>query len=204
MFLTARLLCRLALRCLPPALRPWGQAMRAELDHISAPGNALIFATGCLRAGVIQRLNDGRTRHFSGRMIVAAVGLTCAAFHLGCALSGVDVLRGGRLDPVATRLAGDASTAVGAYRDVRPLIVLLIAALGIAHIVVAWQIWRARLRAFLAAWLIGAALAAVLGGCILIFACTGDGIVIQLVGLMAQAAVVLWLVLPNLADARTA
>ena len=137
-------------------------------------------------------------------MIVIAIGLICAAFHLGCALNGVEVLRGGRPDPVVTRLTGDAAATVTAYRDVRPLIVLLIASLGVAHIVVALQVWRARLRAFLAAWSIGAALAAVLGGCIFIFARTSDGIVIQLVGLMAQAAVVLWLVHPNIAGERTA
>lgn len=204
MSLIARMLCRLALRCLPPAQRPWGQAMHAELDHICAPGAALIFATGCLWAGVTQRLGSKHTRHLSGRMIVIAIGLLCAIFHLGCALNGVEVLRGGRLDPVVTRLAGDASATVAAYRDARPLIVLLIASLGVMHIVVAWQIWRARLRAFLAAWSIGTVLAAVLGCCIFIFARTGDGIVIQLVGLMAQAAAVLWLVHPNIADERTA
>lgn len=204
MILIARMLCRLAFRCLPPAQRPWGHAMRAELDHISAPGAVILFAAGCLKAGLAQRLGDERTRDLSGRTVVVAIGLTCAAFHLGCAFGGIEVLGGGRLDPIVARLAGQGADSAAAYREVRPLIVLLIASLGIAHAVVAWQIWRGRLRAFVAAWSIGAALAAILGGCIFIFARTGDGIVIQSAGLMAQAAVVLWLVQPNLADARSA
>lgn len=199
MILVARMLCRMALSCLPPGQQAWGRAMRAELDQIGSAGAALTFAAGCLKVGVMQRLSDGATLHLSGRAVVVAVGLICAAFHLGCALSGVEVLRDGRLDPVLTQLTNDVSTpaAAAAYRSVRPLMVLLIAALGITHITVAWRIWRRRLDGFFLAWLIGTVLAVVLSGCILVFARSTSGIVLQLAGLMAQAAAVLWLIHPH-------
>ena len=179
--------------------------MRAELDHIAAPNAALAFAAGCLRTAVAQRAGDHATRQGWGRALVVIIGLLCAAFHLGCALSGIEVLHGGRLDPMAAQLTGDGSgpAVLAAYIDVRPSMVLLIAALGITHIVVAWQAWRGRLRAFFAAWLIGTVLAIMLSGCILIFARTTSGIMLQMAGLLAQAAAVLWLADPSPMEAGT-
>lgn len=199
MILVARAICGMALRCLPSTRRAWGRAMRAELDYIAAPDAALAFALGCLKVGVMQRLGDDRTLHLSGRAMVVIIGLICAAFHLGCAFSGVEVLRGARPDPIVTQLANSAApSAAAAYRAVRPMLILLIALLGIAHLIVVWCIWRGRLRAFLAAWLTGTSLAVALIGCILVFARSTSGIALQLAGLMAQAAAVLWLIHPNL------
>ena len=139
-----RALCQLALRCLPAEQRSWGRAMCAELDHVASPRAALAFAAGCLRTGLVQRFGDGPTRYLSGRSIVIVIGLICAGFHLGCVVSGIAVLRGTQHDPVLLQLMTGvvAPDALDAYRDMRPLIVLLIASLGIAHIAVAWQVWR--------------------------------------------------------------
>ena len=145
----------------------------------------------------MQRLWDGPTRHRSGRVIIIVVGFACAIFHLGCVQSGIAVLRGAQHDPVARRLVGDAAVA---YLDVRPLIVLFMALLGIAHVAVAWQAWRGRIQTFFVAWSMGTAVAVLLVGTIVIFAQSTEGAALQLIGLVVQAGATLWLIFPNLPE----
>ena len=195
----ARALCRLAVICLPKAQRAWGLAMRSELDQITTPGAALAFALGCVRVGVAQRVRDPRTCYLSGRAIVMAVSLACAAFHLGCASVGAEVLRGARLDPVVPELmigpAGPGAVAV--YLTLRPLMVLLIALLAVFHTVMAWEIWRGQLRPFAAAWALATITAFTLDGSIILAARSTEGTLLQVAGLIAQAVVFLGLISPN-------
>ena len=53
----ANVLMRRLDRLLPPSRREWGQAMRAELDHLPSDRDALAWAIGCLVAGSKERIN---------------------------------------------------------------------------------------------------------------------------------------------------
>ena len=55
----AMLLARLVLRIAPPRHAAWASAMAMEIVAIDAPA-ALPFATGCLRAAVALRIDEGR------------------------------------------------------------------------------------------------------------------------------------------------
>ena len=75
-------LIRHALAVMPPARRPWGRAMAAEIDHIPEGREALIFAVGCLLTGYRERLNPMALSLTVARWAVALVTALTAAVHL--------------------------------------------------------------------------------------------------------------------------
>jgi hypothetical protein len=58
-------IANLATQLLPPNLKQWGKAMRSEIDAISAPKDATIFAIGCAFFALRQRISFASDRVFN-------------------------------------------------------------------------------------------------------------------------------------------
>ena len=152
----------LAVRCLPPQERSWGQAMQAELEEVAADGQALPFALGCLMTAW-RRL----PLHREGRALLASHALTIglilpfAAFHVQCGLRGAYFLISGR-DPYYTVLTmGSAAQQARAalYRDMTPAVTVLLLLLGLAHMLLAWAVVQRRWRRAAMLWLVAGVIA---------------------------------------------
>ena len=162
----AHIVMSLALRCLPHDGREWQQAMQAEFGEAVRDGKSFRFALGCLIAGW-RRLPF----HADGRFALAshalALGLIApAAFHLGCALSGVKLMVSGR-DHYSAMLAaaGVRGRALAdAYLAAAPALTLLLFLLGCAHCFIAWAILDRRWRRAAILWLAATVIALAIVG----------------------------------------
>jgi hypothetical protein len=147
-------LCDLAGLVLPRPRKVWGDAMKAELNHIGDGRSALIHASGCCVAAVKARALDFDTRFAAGIWSVALASVAFALFHITCASRGVDVLLGapdGFLE--ALQRSGRADTQlVASYRSAMPIVVACLFGLGFAHLAAAWFLFRMQLQRFLFAW----------------------------------------------------
>jgi hypothetical protein len=190
-------LCDLARRLLPPASRPWGDAMKAELSHIADRRHALDYAGGCLVAAAKARARDFDTRFAAGLWSVASVGAIFAYVHLACAARGIAVLRGARdgfLDALVRSGAADADLLLR-YQSARPIVIACLLGLGLAHLAAAWFLVRRDLRRFLIAWS-AALLAAILAVTIqLSVVWSADGLPSEFAALLVQAAMLAMLLL---------
>ncbi|KRA68539.1 hypothetical protein ASD89_17045 [Caulobacter sp. Root656] len=77
----AERLLRHAAAIMPDHRRDWAMGMQAELAAIDAPGPALAFAAGCVRAAYQQRISPMRIALLTGRLAVALASLLTAAAH---------------------------------------------------------------------------------------------------------------------------
>jgi len=63
-------------KCLPPAQRPWADAMRAELHHVEGDWEALRWSLGCIVASQVQRFRaEPLLEKLPVRLIVFAIFL---------------------------------------------------------------------------------------------------------------------------------
>lgn len=148
------LLCRLATRLMPPACKPWGAAMEAELCFIDDSRAAVSYAAGCLIAALQERARDFDARLAAGLWSIALVSTAFALFHLQCGARGVQVLLGrpdGFLDSVVRSGRADAAF-IDSYRSAMPVVIVCLFCLGIAHLAAAYFLVRQELRKFLLAW----------------------------------------------------
>jgi len=189
----ARLVMALATRCLGRERGAWARAMRGEFEAAVDDRRPLAFALGCLAAA--WRAMPG---HDEGRFVLAryllALGLIVplAAFHLGCAGSGLRFLLAGP-DSYYTLLAqggGAAQQLAGAYRSAVPAMTALLLALGIGHLLIAWTLLDCRWRRVAALWALTAAAAATLVAIIVALAPSAAGIAVQVAGLAIELAAV--------------
>ena len=131
----ARAMMTLATACMEEKRREWGLAMQAELEEAIDAGKPLRFAFGCLVAA-LRRMpvhNEGR---FSLTAHAFALGLLIpvAALQIGLALFGFPhaLARGSILT------SGQNALLAGTYHATIPLLVLLMLALAIGHLGMAW------------------------------------------------------------------
>ncbi len=182
------ILCAAARHLLPPARRPWAEAMTAELSHIEDDRAALAFAAGCLRAALSERLRDADTQLHAGRWSIAVVTAFFALVQLACATRGVSVLLGapdGMRDMLVRHGAARALTA--RYDDVRPVVVACFLALGTTQLATAWFLSRGRMRPFILSWSLAFAIAIFAVGVQLSVVWTLDGIPSEFHALLVQA-----------------
>jgi hypothetical protein len=147
------LLCDIAGRVLPARRKHWGEAMRVELAYMDDPRSAMRHAGGCVLAAVRERALDFDSRFAAGLWSVALASAAFAVFRLACAARGVGVLLGGHDDfrEALVRGGADARTLAG-YEGARPVVIAGFVALGLAHLVAAFLLFRVDLRRFLLAW----------------------------------------------------
>ena len=146
----AHALCDLASLVLPRRRKLWGDAMRAELDHIGDGRSAVAHATGCLVAAARERALDFETRFAAGLWSVALVTGAFALFHIGCAARGVRVLLGARDGFLDMLVRGGADMQLlASYQGARPVVISCLLGLGLAQLAAAWFLFRMQLRPFL-------------------------------------------------------
>lgn len=157
----ARALCDLAARVLPRARKEWGEAMKAELDHVDGRASGFVHARGCLVAAVKERARDFDTLFAAGLWSVALATTAFALSHILCAARGVSVLLGWNRDRfLAVLLRGDHAGTANAYLSARPYVIAFLFALGFAQLAVARFLVRANLGGFAIAAVVAAMLAA--------------------------------------------
>lgn len=169
--------------------RAWAWAMTIEFDEAERDGHGLSFAMGCMTAAVRRLACSSAGWHFLTRYAFSlGVLLPLTLFHLGCAGRGLSY-RLAATDPyLATLAAGDARQQAIAtvYQTLSPVIILLLAALGAVHLLIAWRIvacdWRRVWHAMLAAVGIVAGLLA----CIMAIRPTAAGMLLQGIALAAE------------------
>lgn len=137
----SRAMMAVAGRCLGESRRDWAAAMEAEFAIAAMAGKPLAFAAGCLAAAWRDMLSreDGR---FTLTSYAVALGLMVpmAAIQFGCALFGFPFLYPGTEGLAgALLLGGDHLDLVGDfYRTAVPPLGLLLIALGVGHLRIAW------------------------------------------------------------------
>jgi hypothetical protein len=186
---------RRAIETLPLQRRTWGQAMRAELDHVGDGKEALLFALGCLVAAFAERIRS-ITGPEAARLAFAAATLGLAAFHLNCAADGVRILAGGA-DPFHASLlrSGPAFRETAElWRAATPLLTLGFGALGLANLAASVSAALAKRAAFANAF--AAALAIALLQAVNVLAVLGLTAGLQtflaFIGLQAALSSLLW------------
>lgn len=150
----ALLLCKFAIRVLPPGRKPWGAAMEAELHFIDDDRAGVSYATGCLVSAVRERLSDFETRFGAGLWSLAIVSAAFALFHIQCAARGVEVLLGRPDGFLASLVRGGRADAalIERYQSAMPVVIACLFCLGAAHLAAAYCLVRGQLRAFLVTW----------------------------------------------------
>ena len=202
----AHAVMRLALRCVPPDRREWGQAMEAEFDEALRDGKPFGFAVGCLIAGW-RRFPF----HPDGRLALATHGVALAllvpiaTFHLGCALSGVKLMIS-RQDPYSAALAAGGirgQALADGYLAATPALTVLLLSLGSAHLFIAWAILDRKWRRATVLWLATLVVAAVLIGIAITTVPGAGGLAIQFAALAIELAAIPLLMLWQSAQARS-
>ena len=144
----------LAVLTLPRSRKRWGDALSAELGHITEDHATLFFAGGCLIAAIKERTSDFETRFAAGIWSVALATGVFAFIHVQCALRGMSVLLGGHdgfLDSLMRAGRADA-TLTASYHSAMPFVIVCVFSLGLAHFAAAYFLFRMELRRFLFAW----------------------------------------------------
>ena len=173
---------------------PWRAAMRAEYAVARADGAGLSFAVGCLVASAVRLTTSREGRAWlSLHAAVLLLVVPLAAFHLGCAATGV-MRMAGATDPYYVHLlqqGGEMTALAGRYRDSLPVVTLLLVLLGSVHLLIAWAILDRRWVAARLLWLAAACVVATLLAVILSIGSTPMGAALQCIALMAEAALLL-------------
>lgn len=120
----------------PRARKDWITGMARELDVISADGEALFFALGCLAATLSEHLKMQEPITIARRG-VAAITALYAVMHLTWALNGVNILFG-HPDPFCEMLEASGNTAAAArHAAMHPWIVAYQLGIGFTHLAAA-------------------------------------------------------------------
>jgi hypothetical protein len=148
-------LADLTVYVLPASQKPWGAAMKEELRYIQRPGEALVYASGCIWAATLTRIRSFDTLFGGMLWLLAAATLVFASLQLSCAIRGLAALSGGP-DGLYTAMIsshGQKSELVTKYESARPFIVFSFFVLAIGHLILAWLLIQGQVRRFAFVWL---------------------------------------------------
>jgi hypothetical protein len=138
----ARAAMALALALLGGSRREWGLAMQAEFDAAAADDRALPFALGCLIAAgrELPASDEGRFLLTSHALALGII-VPMAALQIGCAFLDFPYLYPGRSGLAGALLEGAAHEHLmrSIYQGAVPVLALLLLALGLGHLRIAWS-----------------------------------------------------------------
>ncbi|PLR25019.1 hypothetical protein SGCZBJ_12330 [Caulobacter zeae] len=148
---------------LPAAQRDWAAGMKAELSAIDAPGEAVVFAAGCVLAAYRRRIDPMRIALVSARLFVAALAMLAAAFHVLPTSYWLLVLADLKLSGMegwAGRLGmfrgASAEQAIDGLLQFQPWNIMLTLIMGFSFAAAAWFVVKGRMRGLFVAVLVGA------------------------------------------------
>jgi hypothetical protein len=139
----ARLIMALAIGSMGEGRHEWAAAMRVEFETAAGEGDSLPFAAGCFVAAWRDVLTheEGRFRLTSYALALGLM-IPMAAVQIGCAVLGFPYLYPGEDGLAGAVLVGGEHEAVmrSVYQSAVPAITLLLLALGLGHLCIAWAV----------------------------------------------------------------
>lgn len=185
----ARAIMSLAVALIREQERPWVWAMQIEFDEAERDGHVLSFAMGCVTAAMRRLACSSAGWHFLTRYAFSlGVLLPLTLFHVSCAGRGLYYQLVATDPYLATLAAGDARqrAIATAYQTLSPVIILLLAALGAVHLLIAWRIVACEWRRVWHAMLAAVGIVAGLFVCIMAIQPTPGGMMLQGTALAAE------------------